>query len=146
MTNLTPKVILRHQGIFTTHPIALPEALSSRQTPSPTMTFIWLEPNSPAMDFDIVALFELLFNFPQIVNVGKVQQEPTKPRSRDDAQLSQKQMPSQGLEAKICDGYWWPAFPWVEKVSCDDSPSLLVLTIKPIGWSCQVFEIRGYDK
>jgi hypothetical protein len=53
------------------------------------------------MDFDIVASFGLLFNFPQIVDVGKVQQEPKRPRSRDDEQLSQKQLPPQGLKAKL---------------------------------------------
>ena len=55
------------------------------------MTFVSLELNLPIMDSDFVASFGLLFSFPQIFNVGKVQQELPKPRSRDDEQLSQIQ-------------------------------------------------------
>ena len=59
------------------------------------------------MDSDFVVSFGLLFSFPQIFNVGKVQQELPKPRSRDDdEQLVAETVPPQGLKAKLYDGYW----------------------------------------
>ena len=101
MTNLIPRVILGLGGssphillLFQKH--YLPD---KRHLP-PWLLFRW-SPTPPAMDFYIVAQFGLLFNFPQIVDVGKDQQEPKRPRSRDDEQLSQKQLPPQGFKAKL---------------------------------------------